>query len=67
MLAKDRFGLRERDLAGNGARFVPFTAQTRMSGVDFDGRRIRKGAVDAIEALRARCREAACRPPCSQR
>jgi K+-transporting ATPase ATPase B chain len=50
VLAKDRFGLRERDLVGNGARFVPFTAQTRMSGVDFDGRHIRKGAVDAIEA-----------------
>ncbi|MBP2649024.1 MAG: kdpB, partial [Gemmatimonadetes bacterium] len=49
VLAKERFGLRERDLASHGARFVPFTAQTRMSGVDFDGRRIRKGAVDAIE------------------
>ena len=49
VLAKERFGLRERDLASHGALFVPFTAQTRMSGVDFDGRRIRKGAVDAIE------------------
>jgi len=50
VLAKERFGLRERDLASHGAQFVPFTAQTRMSGVDFDGRRIRKGAVDAIDA-----------------
>ncbi len=50
VLAKDRFGLRERDLSSHGTQFVPFTAQTRMSGVDFDGRRIRKGAVDAIEA-----------------
>ena len=50
VLAKERFGLRERNLASHGAQFVPFTAQTRMSGVDFDGRRIRKGAVDAIDA-----------------
>ncbi|HET9790503.1 MAG TPA: potassium-transporting ATPase subunit KdpB, partial [Candidatus Angelobacter sp.] len=49
VLAKERFGLRGRDLAGMQARFVPFTAQTRMSGVDFDGRTIRKGAADAIE------------------
>jgi potassium-transporting ATPase ATP-binding subunit len=49
ILAKERFGLRERDLAGNH-EFVPFTAQTRMSGIDFGGRRIRKGAVDAVRA-----------------
>ncbi len=49
VLAKERFGLRGRDLANMQARFVPFTAQTRMSGVDFDGRIIRKGAADAIE------------------
>jgi len=49
VLAKERFGLRGRDLASMQARFVPFTAQTRMSGVDFDGRVIRKGAADAIE------------------
>jgi K+-transporting ATPase ATPase B chain len=47
ILAKERFGLRERDLAGNH-EFVPFTAQTRMSGIDFGGRRIRKGAVEAV-------------------
>ena len=46
MLAKERFGLRGRDL--EGAEFVPFTAQTRMSGVDLDGRRLRKGAADSI-------------------
>ena len=44
-------GLRERDIHALGAKFIPFTAQTRMSGVDLDGREIRKGAVDAIEAL----------------
>src|SRR5690606_24914967 len=50
VLAKERYGLRGRELAPHDARFVPFTAQTRMSGVDYDGRVIRKGAVDAIEA-----------------
>jgi K+-transporting ATPase ATPase B chain len=50
VLAKERFGLRERDLLEARARFVPFTAQTRMSGVDLDGSEIRKGAVDAVEA-----------------
>ncbi|WP_437594643.1 potassium-transporting ATPase subunit KdpB [Sorangium sp. So ce1000] len=50
VLAKENYGLRERDLSTLGARFVPFTAQTRMSGVDSGAREIRKGAVDAIEA-----------------
>ncbi len=49
VLAKERFELREREL--HGGRLVPFTAQTRMSGVDFEGRSIRKGAVEAICAL----------------
>ncbi|NUN15520.1 MAG: potassium-transporting ATPase subunit KdpB [Myxococcales bacterium] len=49
VLAKRRFGLRGRDLQAMGASFVPFSAHTRMSGVDIDGRQIRKGAVDAIE------------------
>ncbi|HEX8889624.1 MAG TPA: potassium-transporting ATPase subunit KdpB, partial [Pyrinomonadaceae bacterium] len=49
VLAKEKYGLRGRELAPHEARFIPFTAQTRMSGVDFDGREIRKGAVDAIE------------------
>jgi K+-transporting ATPase ATPase B chain len=48
VLAKERFGLRGREIQALGATFVPFTAQTRMSGVDLDGRRIRKGATDAI-------------------
>jgi K+-transporting ATPase ATPase B chain len=49
VLAKKRFELREREIAGLDAQFVPFTAQTRMSGVDLGGsRQIRKGAGDAI-------------------
>ncbi len=51
ILAKDEYGLRGRDLASHGATFVPFTAQTRMSGVDLDGRRIRKGAADTIRRM----------------
>ena len=50
VLAKEKYGLRERDIHALGATFVPFTAQTRMSGVDLNGRQIRKGAADAIEA-----------------
>ena len=49
VLAKERYGLRGRELAAHGAVFVPFTAQTRMSGVDLDGRQVRKGAADSIE------------------
>ncbi|MGO4702836.1 potassium-transporting ATPase subunit KdpB [Dyella sp. 2RAB6] len=49
VLAKERFGLRERHLEDSHAVFVPFTAQTRMSGVDVGERRIRKGALDAVE------------------
>ena len=49
VLAKERYGLRGRELAPHQAVFVPFTAATRMSGVDLDGRQIRKGAADAIE------------------
>src|SRR6267378_3494901 len=45
VLAKEKYGLRERDIQAMGAKFVPFTAQTRMSGVDLNGRQIRKGAV----------------------
>jgi potassium-transporting ATPase ATP-binding subunit len=48
VLAKDRYGLRGRDLLEHRARFVPFTAQTRMSGADLDGRQVRKGAADAV-------------------
>jgi len=49
VLAKERYGLRGRELAPYEATFVPFTAHTRMSGVDFDSREIRKGAADAIQ------------------
>ncbi|HVT60295.1 MAG TPA: potassium-transporting ATPase subunit KdpB [Thermoanaerobaculia bacterium] len=48
VLAKDRYGLRGRELAAAEAQFIPFSAHTRMSGVDFGGRRIRKGATDAV-------------------
>src|SRR5207253_1365046 len=48
VLAKDKYGLRGRDVQAIGAKFIPFSAQTRMSGCDLDGRTIRKGAVDAI-------------------
>ena len=48
VLAKEKYGLRGRELADKDATFVPFTAQTRMSGVNVGGREIRKGAVDAI-------------------
>jgi K+-transporting ATPase ATPase B chain len=48
VLAKERYGLRGRELASQEAQFIPFTAQTRMSGVNLDGREIRKGASDAI-------------------
>ena len=48
VLAKEKYGLRGRELGLTEATFVPFTAQTRMSGVNFDGREIRKGANDAI-------------------
>ena len=51
ILAKERYGLRERDIQSLGATFVPFSAHTRMSGVNLDGREIRKGAADAIRAL----------------
>ena len=48
VLAKQRFNLRERDLQGLQATFVPFTAQTRMSGINVQERLIRKGSADAI-------------------
>src|SRR5271163_3312445 len=48
VLAKEKYNLRGRELSAYTATFIPFTAVTRMSGVDFDGREIRKGAFDAI-------------------
>src|SRR5262250_152647 len=48
VLAKERYNLRGRDLSAHHTAFIPFSAQTRMSGVDIDGREIRKGAREAI-------------------
>ncbi len=50
VLAKEKYGIRGRDMAPLHAHFVPFTAQTRISGIDAEGTSIRKGAVDAIVA-----------------
>src|SRR5690242_3379885 len=48
VLAKERYNMRGRDLAAHPASFIPFSAQTRMSGIDIDGREIRKGAPEAV-------------------
>jgi len=54
VLAKEKFGIRQRDVGSLGATFIPFTAQTRMSGVNLPGgRSLLKGAPDAIERLAA--------------
>ncbi len=50
VLAKERFDIRARALEGSGMVSIPFTAQTRMSGVDFEGHEIRKGAADAVKS-----------------
>jgi K+-transporting ATPase ATPase B chain len=49
VLAKTEYGLRERELASHEATFIPFSATTRMSGVDLDGKKLRKGAADAVK------------------
>ena len=49
VLAKEKYALRGRELSEHGVEFVPFTAQTRMSGVNFNGRQVRKGAADSIQ------------------
>jgi K+-transporting ATPase ATPase B chain len=48
VLAKEKYNIRGRDMAPLNAQFIPFSAQTRISGIDFDGSSIRKGAVDAV-------------------
>src|ERR1039457_1914116 len=48
VLAKQKYNIRGREVAAHEAHFIPFTAQTRMSGVDIDARRIRKGATDSV-------------------
>lgn len=53
VLAKQKYGMRGRELTPHEAHFIPFSAQTRMSGVNYGGREIRKGAADAIEAYLA--------------
>jgi K+-transporting ATPase ATPase B chain len=50
VLAKEKYSIRGRDMAPLNANFIPFTAQTRISGIDFEGSSIRKGAVDAVLA-----------------
>ena len=50
VLAKEKFAIRGREMAPMGAHFIPFSAQTRLSGIDFEGSSIRKGAVDAVLA-----------------
>ena len=55
VLAKEKYSLRQRNIHEIGAAFVPFTAQTRMSGVDVDGRLIRKGAADSIQTFVVDC------------
>ena len=56
VLAKQRFQLRGRDVSDKSATFIPFSAYTRMSGVDLDGRELRKGAAESIAAFVARAR-----------
>src|SRR5205814_2051156 len=48
VLAKEKYGIRGREMAALSAQFIPFTAQTRISGIDLNGSSIRKGAVDAV-------------------
>ena len=54
VLAKEKYNIRGREMAPMAATFIPFSAHTRLSGVDFDGSSIRKGAVDAVLAF---CRQ----------
>ncbi|WP_042434311.1 potassium-transporting ATPase subunit KdpB [Faecalispora jeddahensis] len=51
VLAKERFGIRGRELSTLGANFVEFSAKTRMSGIDYQGNQIRKGAADTVKAF----------------
>lgn len=51
VLAKEKFGIRGRELSKLNAAFIPFTAKTRMSGIDYQGIEIRKGAADAVKAF----------------
>ena len=71
VLAKEKYNIRGREMAPMGAHFIPFSAQTRLSGIDFDGSTIRKGAVDAVlafvrgrPATTAMAAGSRCAPPC---
>ena len=55
VLAKEKYGLRGRHIPEHEATFIPFSAYTRMSGVDFEGRRLRKGATDAVVKFVLEC------------
>ncbi len=59
VLAKEKYGIRGREMASLDARFIPFTAQTRISGVDIEGSSIRKGAVDSVLAWAKAAQDAA--------
>ena len=61
VLAKEKFAIRGREMAPMGAHFIPFSAQTRLSGIDFEGSSIRKGAVDAVLAWVRTAQDAAAR------
>ena len=58
MLAKEKYGIRGRDMAPLNAKFIPFSAHTRISGIDYDGTPVRKGAVDAVLNYALSCRDA---------
>jgi len=63
VLAKEKYGLRGREVASLGGHFIPFTAETRMSGVDLNGNQIRKGAVEAVVQFAASKNGKGFRPP----
>ncbi len=65
MVLAKKYGIREHDMASIQAEFIPFTAQTRMSGIDYDGQQLRKGAGDAI--IEMVVREGGSPPPELQR
>ena len=65
VLAKERYGLRGRELSPTGRTFVPFTAQTRMSGVDFDGRQVRQGRRRRDREMGRRSRRPRCPGDCA--
>jgi K+-transporting ATPase ATPase B chain len=61
VLAKEKYGIRGREMAPMGVHFIPFSAQTRLSGIDFEGSSIRKGAIEAVLAWVQETNDAASR------